>query len=94
MLTRAVWVALALVVIGTSNVAAHAADVAVTADTPDGPAPGAAVQTAPGGGDMVILAPESRYVTRAWRDGTGRVHGECGRGHGDAVVHPTGRAQP
>lgn len=94
MLTRAVWVALAVVVIGTSNVGAHAADVAVTAGTSDGPTRGAAVQTAPGGGEMVILAPESRYVTRAWRDGTGGVHGECGHEQGGAAAQSRRQANP
>jgi hypothetical protein len=44
----------------------------------------AVVQAAPGGGDMVVLGPESRYVTRAWRDHDG--HMQCGCTREDAAT--------
>ena len=47
-------------------------------------APAAEVVAAPGGGEMVILGPESRYVTRAWRDAAGRVRAGCARDTGKA----------
>ena len=37
------------------------------------------VQIAPGGGEMVILGPDSRYVTRAWRDHDRKMQGACTR---------------
>ncbi len=39
----------------------------------------AVVQPAPGGGEMVILGPESHYVTRAWRNHDRNMHGGCTR---------------
>jgi hypothetical protein len=51
-----------------------------------GEAPGSAVdvKAAPGGGDMVILGPESRYVTRGAVDGRGRVKVGCERDGDDS----------
>ncbi len=44
------------------------------------------VRAAPNGGEMVILRPESQYVTRAWIDGDGRARAACG--HTDAPPKP------
>lgn len=43
----------------------------------------AEVQAAPGGGDMLILGPEFRYITRGSLDGQGRVKVGCAH-DGDA----------
>lgn len=42
-------------------------------------------RSAPGGGDMVVLGLDSRYVTRAWRDQSGQLRTGCAREGGAAV---------
>lgn len=37
------------------------------------------IEPAPGGGEMVILGPESRYVIHAWLDEQGKVAAGCRR---------------
>ena len=80
MFLRAVSLTFATLVFGTTRAAAQLAD-----DLSPPPlaarAASSRVQAAPGGGDMVILGPESRYVTRAWRDDGGRVQCGCTREH-------------
>ena len=48
-------------------------------DKRDAAAPVSSVQPAPGGGDMVVLGPELRYVTRGTVDPEGHVRVGCGR---------------
>lgn len=72
---RARWLVMAAMVAGASRAGAQSGDGSVP-PTPTHAAP--VIQRAPGGGDMVILGPESRYITEAWRDESGRVRGKCG----------------
>lgn len=90
MLIRAVRYAVTAVLIGASPAGAQSAGAGPASVPAEIPAMRSALQTAPGGGDMVILGPESRYVTRAWRDGKGRVHAGCAREHGEATEQPDG----
>lgn len=86
MLSRTLQFAVAVIIIGASRVGAQSADVGPPPPVADAPGSESMVQAAPGGGDMVVLGPETRYVTRAWRDGTGRVQSGCTREHTDAPV--------
>lgn len=45
---------------------------------------GSSAQAAPGGGEMIILGPASRYVTRAGVDDRGRVKVDCGHAVDDS----------
>jgi hypothetical protein len=38
----------------------------------------APMEPAPGGGEMIVVAPERHYVTRGRVDGNGRVSTQCG----------------
>jgi hypothetical protein len=56
--------------------------------------PAAEIVTPPGGGDMVILDPASRYVTHARRDRTGRIRARCAREAGAALERANEAEQP
>ena len=52
-----------------------------------------AVRPAPGGGEMVVLGSESRYVTRAWRARDGGVELDCARENSDATENRRDEAE-
>jgi hypothetical protein len=62
--------------------------------TTEDAAPAMEILAAPGGGEMVILGAESRYVTRASRDGAGRVRAGCARKAGAPSERVPDRKQP
>jgi hypothetical protein len=69
----------------------HAAEVETDVDSSAAMPPATTIQTAPGGGDMVILGDESRYVTRARRDRSGQLRAGCERERG--AREPSGGAE-
>ena len=85
------------IVLGIVAVAAGPLRAAAAGDA-DSPtqeaAPAVEILAAPGGGEMVILGTESRYVTRASRDGAGRVRAGCARNGGAPSERAPDRKQP
>ncbi len=73
-----------------------------SAQSPSAPSPdsvgvsgnGAQIQPAPGGGEMVILGPESRYVIGAVRDADGTVRGTCARNQVGSSPESKKQGQP
>ena len=91
---RMMVVAVALLAIATNDASAQLGDAGAAPASPEAAASRPVVQPAPGGGDMIVLGPESRYVTRAWRDDRGRVHGACRRDPIGTGGQATTREQP
>lgn len=47
------------------------------------------IQSAPGGGEMILLGPEFQYVIRGWVGPKGEARGTCAHDHAtDAAVGP------
>ena len=74
---RGLMTLLALFVIAASGPARAQADAPAQGTPATGENTLPVAHAAPGGGDMVILPPASRYVTRARRDRLGTVEGTC-----------------